>query len=91
MKETYNTKPYPNGARSGSFQNMVKVRITLPTGVDLDLFKVKARNWEKDKIKILIEGNCLDDYKNVDESFKIVELLNRQKYEIIYLTYKNKV
>ena len=40
------------------------------------------------KIKILIEGNSDDYYKNVDESFKIVEKLDSAKYEIVYLSYQ---
>ena len=40
------------------------------------------------RIKILIEGNSDDYYKNVDESFKIVERLDKDKYEIIYLSYQ---
>ena len=58
-----------------------------PNGIDLTLFKNKKRNF-KGKIKILIEGNCEDYYKNVDESFKIVEKLDKSKYEINYLSYK---
>ena len=42
------------------------------------------------KIKILVEGNSLDHYKNVDESFKIVEKLDKDKYEIHFLSYQGK-
>ena len=41
-----------------------------PNGIDLSIFPVRKREF-KGKIKILIEGNCKDFYKNVDESFKI--------------------
>ena len=62
-----------------------------PNGIDLELFKYKKRNWENSKFVILIEGNCNDEYKNVDESFRIIELLDREKYKIIYLSYKGNV
>ena len=41
------------------------------------------------KIRILIEGDCTCHYKNVDESFKIVEKLDKNKFEIWYLTYNS--
>lgn len=58
-----------------------------PNGIDLDLFKVRKRK-NNEKIKILIEGNCNDFYKNVDESFKIVEKLDKSLFEIHYLSYE---
>ena len=61
-----------------------------PNGINTSLFTYKERNFEEEKIKILIEGNSEDYYKNVDESFKIIEKLNPEKYEIIYLSYKGK-
>lgn len=57
-----------------------------PNGIDLSLFKYKKREFES-KIKILIEGNNKDYYKNVDESFKIVDKLDKEKFEIHYLSY----
>ncbi len=58
-----------------------------PNGIDLSIFPVRKRDF-KGKIKILIEGNCKDYYKNVDESFKITNELDRNKYEIHYLSYE---
>ena len=58
-----------------------------PNGIDLSIFPVRKREF-KGKIKILIEGNCKDFYKNVDESFKITNELDRDKYEIHYLSYE---
>lgn len=58
-----------------------------PNGIDLEKFKYSKRKFGK-KIKILIEGNSDDFYKNVDESFKIVEKLDPSKYEIVYLSYQ---
>ena len=57
-----------------------------PNGIDLSLFEYKERNFDS-KIKILIEGNNKDYYKNVDESFKIVDKLDKEKFEIHYLSY----
>ena len=39
------------------------------------------------KIKILIEGDSASYYKNVDESFKIVECLRKDHFEIWYMSY----
>ena len=58
-----------------------------PNGIDLKKFECKKRNF-KGKIKILVEGNSKDYYKNVDESFKIVEKLDFEKFEIHYLSYE---
>ena len=58
-----------------------------PNGIDVNHFEFKKRNFNKEKIKILVEGNSKDYYKNVDESFKIVEKLDKNKFEIIYLSY----
>lgn len=58
-----------------------------PNGIDLSLFPYKERSFNG-KIKILIEGNSKDKYKNVDESFKIVEKLDKSKFEINYLSYQ---
>lgn len=37
------------------------------------------------------EGNCQDQKKNVDESFKIVNKLDLDKFEIVYLSYGSQV
>lgn len=58
-----------------------------PNGIDLEQFRFKKRDF-KGKIKILIEGNSDDYYKNVDESFNIVEKLNKDRYEIHFLSYQ---
>ncbi|MBR2767261.1 glycosyltransferase [Candidatus Saccharibacteria bacterium] len=60
-----------------------------PNGIDLDKFKYRERDL-KGKIKILVEGNSKDYYKNVDESFRIVERLDQEKFEIVYLSYLGK-
>ena len=58
-----------------------------PNGIDLSLFKEHKRDLKKSKIRILIEGDNSSYNKNVDESFKIVELLDKTKYEIWYMSY----
>lgn len=60
-----------------------------PNGIDLSIFKPQERNFNE-KIRILIEGNCDDYYKNVDESFRITNELDRDKFEICYLSYQGK-
>ncbi len=58
-----------------------------PNGIDLqNLFSVQ-RNFDTGKVRILIEGDCAVDYKNVDESFHITNQLDRKRYEIWYMSY----
>ena len=59
----------------------------VPNGIDLNQFQYKDRDF-KGKIKILIEGNSSDYYKNVDESFKIIDKLDKSKIEVQYLSYQ---
>ena len=61
-----------------------------PNGIDLNYFTEHKRELNKTKIRILIEGNSISLKKNVDESFKIVEKLDKNKYEIWYMSYKGK-
>ena len=56
-------------------------------GIDMSKFDFKERKFGK-RIKVLVEGNSDDYYKNVDESFRIVEKLPSNKYEIMYLSYQ---
>lgn len=55
-------------------------------GIDLKRFSGHERKLGN-KVKILIEGNSMDYYKNVDESFRIIEKLDKDKFEISYLSY----
>ena len=61
-----------------------------PNGIDLDNIIPHKRNLNKEKIRILIEGDSEQEYKNIDESFKIVENLDKDKFEIWYLSSKGK-
>ena len=57
-----------------------------PNGIDLELFQPVQRDWSG-KIRILIEGDSRSEYKNVDESFAIVDKLDKSKFEVWYLSY----
>ena len=59
-----------------------------PNGIDLSHFTFHRRNLNKQKIRILIEGDSSSHYKNVDESFQIIEKLDKNKFEVWYLSYK---
>lgn len=59
-----------------------------PNGLDTRVFTSCARDFSG-KIRILIEGDCGAWHKNVDESFQIVEKLDREKFEIWYLSYNS--
>lgn len=57
-----------------------------PNGLEIDKFTVGKRTFEG-KIKILIEGDCSAEHKNVDEAFRVVNELSSDKYEIWYMSY----
>ena len=61
-----------------------------PNGIDLETFKEHKRKLDKPKIRILIEGDNSSHYKNVDESFKIIEKLDKNKFEVWYMSYNAK-
>lgn len=58
----------------------------IPNGIVLDDFYRVDRDWSG-KVRILIEGDCQSPHKNVDESFKIANQLDKSKYEIWYMSY----
>lgn len=60
-----------------------------PNGIDASRFSQHRRSMEG-RIRILIEGDCSVDYKNVDEAFRIVERLDPDKYEVWYMSYNAK-
>mgnify|MGYP002626550565 CR=1 FL=1 len=61
-----------------------------PNGIDFDNFNPHRRNLSGKKIRILIEGDSSSHYKNTDESFKIIEKLDKNKFEIWYLSNNGK-
>ena len=66
-----------------------KVRYA-PNGIDYNDFNSHKRKLKYRKIRILIEGDNKSHYKNVDESFRIVEKLDKNKFEIWYLSNNGK-
>lgn len=58
-----------------------------PNGIDLGSLYPAQRDFNSGKIRILIEGDCAVAYKNVDESFRITNQLDRQRYEVWYMSY----
>ena len=55
-------------------------------GIDAADFRPHQRDLGKGKIRILIEGDSLSYYKNVDESFKIAQRLDADRFEIWYIS-----
>lgn len=60
-----------------------------PNGIDKASFPETERDFTG-KIRILVEGDSTFEYKNVDEAFKIINLLDSAKYEIWYMSYNGK-
>lgn len=58
----------------------------IPNGISIADFSFKERNFNE-KIRILVEGDSSVHYKNVDESFRIIEKLDRNRFEIWYVSY----
>ena len=61
-----------------------------PNGINFENYIPQIRELNNKKIRILIEGESNSFYKNVDESFKIIEKLDQNKFEIWYLSNKEK-
>lgn len=62
----------------------------IPNGLDLDRFYPIERDWSPEKIRILIEGDCLLGLKNIDEAFEITNRLDPEKFEVWYMSYSGK-
>ena len=62
----------------------------VPNGIFTRLFDRKQRNLTGRKTRILIEGDCALACKNVDESFRITAELDREQFEVWYLSYNGK-
>ena len=62
----------------------------VPNGLECDMFHAKERRLNGRKIRILVEGNSEDYYKNVDESFQIIDQLDPEKFEVWYMSYQGK-
>lgn len=57
-----------------------------PNGIETEKYRPHKRKM-KGKIRILIEGDCGVEYKNVDESFQITNRLDSSMFEIWYMSY----
>ena len=65
----------------------------VPNGIDTKIFCAHGESIAKKvdgKTRILIEGNPDDHYKNVDESFEIIDQLDLNQYEIWFISYGGK-
>lgn len=67
-----------------------KVAEFASNGIYVERFYPMKRDWSGRKVRILVEGNSNDYYKNVDESFRIVDMLDKEKYEIWFMSYLGK-
>lgn len=63
-----------------------KESVYAPNGIAIKKFSSTDRKFEG-KVRILIEGDCAVEYKKVDESFKITNQLDPNKYEVWYMSY----
>lgn len=63
-----------------------QMSVYAPNGLEIERFPEHKRTLNG-KIRILVEGDCAVDYKNVDESFKIIDRLDQEKYEVWYMSY----
>ena len=61
-----------------------------PNGIMMERFSCHKRDLSSGKVRILVEGNSDDYYKNVDESFQIVGKLDPERYEVWYMSYQGK-
>lgn len=61
----------------------------IPNGINPSNYTVRKRDLSG-RVRILIEGDCEAEHKNVDESFRIVAMLPKEQYEVWYLSYKGK-
>ena len=86
----YETEFYPYGY---FFRSVAENAYSVP-GVEYITISKICEKWlwkkYKKKIRILVEGDSSSFYKNVDESFKIIEKLDKNKFEIWYLSYNGK-
>ena len=68
------------------WKNIKKKSRFASNGIIFANYIPQIRELNNKKIRILIEGESNSPYKNVDESFKIIEKLDKNKFEIWYLS-----
>lgn len=59
-----------------------------PNGIDPRRFRFVERDF-CGKIRVLIEGDSMTPTKGVDESFRIANMLDRDRFEVWYMSYEN--
>lgn len=70
------------------YEKYHKKALFVPNGIEMKNFKEHKRYFENGKkVRILIEGDSAVSYKGVDESFRITNSLDPEKYEIWYMSY----
>lgn len=67
-------------------ENYGQESLYAPNGLETERFVCRKRKLG-DKVRILIEGDCGVEYKNVDEAFQIVNGLDSGRYEVWYMSY----
>ena len=84
-----NILQFQNGVKDGYGKKYQKKSRYAPNGIDFQNITNHKRDLNHKKIRILIEGDCKSYIKNVDESFKIIERIDRNKFEVWYLSYNS--
>lgn len=59
-------------------------------GLWSERYAYKKRNFANRKVRVLIEGDPQSEWKNVDEAFEITNQLDKEKYEVNFLSYHAK-
>jgi glycosyltransferase involved in cell wall biosynthesis len=60
-------------------------------GLELANYPQPQRQFDgRRRIRILVEGDSRDHYKNVDESFEVVSRLPAERYQVVYLSYRSR-
>lgn len=60
--------------------------IYVPNGIDSTRFVYRKRDLTG-KIRVLVEGDCAVYYKNIDETFRIIDRLDPKIFEVWYMSY----
>ncbi len=82
-----NLSRYRNGVRKWLEEEFGQTSVYAPNGLEIERFPEHKEVW-MGKIRILVEGDFTQaDYKNVDESFEIIETLDPKSMEVWYMSY----
>ncbi|MDR1714074.1 MAG: glycosyltransferase family 4 protein [Coriobacteriales bacterium] len=62
-----------------------------PNGINTAQFAAATRSWPAagagQRVRVLVEGNSSDRYKNVDGAFRVIEQLDTARFEVWYMSY----